>query len=106
MYIYMCVCVCVCVRVRMLLLFFETARISGFGLEENVLFNDTVHTFYLCLYGAGHMVKDYSDSERGNRKPAATIFYWQRGMFYMHQITDRIVYTTAFVTPVVEHCLQ
>ena len=36
--------------------------------EGNVLFNDTLNTFYLWLYGVGHMVKDHSDSER---KPAA-----------------------------------
>ena len=34
--------------------------------EGNVLFNDTLNTFYLRLYGVGHMVKDHSDSERGN----------------------------------------
>ena len=34
--------------------------------EENVLFNDALNTFYLWLYGVGHMVKDHSDSERGN----------------------------------------
>ena len=34
--------------------------------EGNVLFNDTLNTFYLRLYGIGHMVKDHSDSERGN----------------------------------------
>ena len=34
--------------------------------EENVLFNDTLNTFYLWLYGIGHMVKDHSDSRRGN----------------------------------------
>ena len=34
--------------------------------EGNVLFNDTLNTFYLLLYGVGHMVKDNSDSERGN----------------------------------------
>ena len=34
----------------------------------NVLFNDALNTFYLRLYGVGHMVKDHSDSER---KPAA-----------------------------------
>ena len=34
--------------------------------EENVLFNDALNTFYLRLYGVGHMVKDHSDSERGN----------------------------------------
>ena len=32
--------------------------------EGNVLFNDTLNTFYLRLFGIGHMVKDHSDSER------------------------------------------
>ena len=36
--------------------------------EGNVLFNHTLNTFYLWLYGVGHIVKDHSDSER---KPAA-----------------------------------
>ena len=36
------------------------------GKEGTVLFNDTLNTFYLRLYGVGHMVKDHSDSERGN----------------------------------------
>ena len=27
----------------------------------------------------------------------------QKGIFYMHHLTDRIVHTTAFVTAVVEH---
>ena len=34
--------------------------------EGNVLFNDSFDTFYLRLYGVRHMVKDHSDSERGN----------------------------------------
>ena len=34
--------------------------------EVNVLFNDALNTFYLRLYGVGHMVNDHSDSERGN----------------------------------------
>ena len=34
--------------------------------EGNVLFNDALNTFYLQLYGVGHMVEDHSDSERGN----------------------------------------
>ena len=34
--------------------------------EGNVLFNDAFSTFYLQLYGAGHMVKDHPDSEKGN----------------------------------------
>ena len=37
--------------------------------EGNVLFNDALNTFYLRLYGVGHMVKDHSDSERGNPLP-------------------------------------
>ena len=36
--------------------------------EGNVLFNDALNTFYLRLYGVGHMVKYHSDRER---KPAA-----------------------------------
>ena len=34
--------------------------------EENILFN-ALNTFYLWLYGVNHMVKDHSDSERGNQ---------------------------------------
>ena len=36
------------------------------GKEGNILFNDALNTFYLQLYGGRHMVKDHSDSERGN----------------------------------------
>ena len=31
--------------------------------EGNILFNDALNTFYLRLYGVGHMVKDLSDSD-------------------------------------------
>ena len=75
--------------------------------ERNVLFNDTLNTFYLWLYGVRHMVKDHSESER---KPAAATWAplsnWQQGFFYMHHPTDRITHTTAFVTPVLEHWLE
>ena len=37
--------------------------------EGNVLFNDALNTFYLRLYGVKHMVKDHSDSEKGNPLP-------------------------------------
>ena len=36
------------------------------GKDGNVLFNDTLNTFHLRLYGVEHMVKDYEDSQRGN----------------------------------------
>ena len=34
--------------------------------EGNALFNDTLNRFYLQLYDVRHMVKDHSDSKRGN----------------------------------------
>ena len=37
--------------------------------ERNVLFNDALNTFYQRLYGVRHMVKDHSDSEKGNPLP-------------------------------------
>ena len=41
----------------------------------NILFNDALNTFYLRLYGVGHMVKDHSDSKRGNpRLPHMLLF--------------------------------
>ena len=45
------------------------------------------------------MVKDHSDSERGN--PLLPLH--EQGFFYMHHPTDRIAHTMAFVTPVVQH---
>ena len=37
--------------------------------EGNILFNNELNTFYLWLYCVGHIVKDHSDSERGNPLP-------------------------------------
>ena len=37
--------------------------------EENVLFNDALNIYCLRLYDVRHMVKDHSDSERGNPLP-------------------------------------
>ena len=37
--------------------------------ERNVLFNGALNTFYLRLYGVRHIVKDHSDSEKGNPLP-------------------------------------
>ena len=50
-----------------------TCLIFSLGLEgrkeEYVLFNDALNTFYLWLHGIRHMVKEHSDSERGNLLP-------------------------------------
>ena len=50
------------------------------------------------------MVKDHSDSERENPLPPHRLLFSinNNGLFYMHHPTDRIIHTTAFVTPVVE----
>ena len=34
--------------------------------EGNDLFNNALNTFYLQLYDVGYMVKEHSDSEKGN----------------------------------------
>ena len=44
-------------------------------LFNNVIFNDTLNTFYLWLYGARHMVKDHSDNERGNPLPSHGLLF-------------------------------
>ena len=73
--------------------------------EGNVLFNDTLNTFYLRLYGIGNMVKDHSGSERGNPRDRLLFLISSKGSFICI-IPDRIIHTTAFVTPVVEHWLE
>ena len=45
--------------------FYNTGVLIIRNVKE-VLFNDAHNTFYLRLYVVGHMVKDHSDSERGN----------------------------------------
>ena len=75
--------------------------------EGNALFNDALNTFYLRLYGAGHMVNDHLDSERGNPLPPHRLLLPINSKHhYMHHPTDRIAHTTAFITPVVEHWLE
>ena len=76
--------------------------------EGNVLFNDALNTFYLRLYGVGHMVKDHSDSERGNPLPSlhGLLFLINSKNSFISTIPDRIAHTTTFITPVMEHWLD
>ena len=75
--------------------------------QGNVLFNDALNTFYLQLYGIIHMVKDHSDSEKGNPLlPHRLLFPIISKGSFICTIPDRIARTTAFVTPVVEHWLE
>ena len=76
--------------------------------EGNVLFDDALNTFYLQLYDVRHMVKNHSDSERGNPLlPLHGLLFEisSKGSFIC-TIPDRIMHSTAFVTPTVEHWLE
>ena len=65
----------------------------------------STHFIYGYMASDIIMVKDHSDRERGNPLPPHGLLFpiSNKGSFYMHHPTDRIVHTTAFVTPVVEH---
>ena len=66
--------------------------------EGNVLFNDALNTFYLRLYGITHMVKDHSDSERGNPLPSHRLLFpisskeREREMFYLTTHSTHFIY--------------
>ena len=73
------------------------------------MFYLTTHSthFILRLYGVGHMVKDHSDSEKGNPLPThGVLFPINSKGYFICTIPHRIAHTTAFVTPVVEHWLE
>ena len=66
---------------------------GAYKRERNVLFNDALNTFYLRLYGVRHMVKDHSDSEKGNPLPPHRLLLPinSKGSFIC-TIPDRITY--------------
>ena len=47
----------------------ESEYTSDWERERIFLFSDALNTFYLRLYGVRHMIKDHSDSEKGNPLP-------------------------------------
>ena len=54
------------------------------------LFNDALNTFYLRLYGIRYMVKDHSDSEKGEKEKCFlfnvalnTFYLWLYGIRHM-----------------------
>ena len=68
-----------------------------------------LYTFYLRVYSVGHMVKDHSDSKRGNLLlPLHGLLFLisSKESFHMHHLTDRIPHTMAFFSPIVEHWLE
>ena len=67
-----------------------TDRITDTTAFVTPVFNDALNTYYLRLYGVGHIVKHHSDSER--RKPLPP-----NGLHAPPHI---------YVIPVVEQCLE
>ena len=55
--------------------FLKQTQLNIFMKEGKVLFNNALNTFYLRLYGVRHMVKDHSDSERGNPLPPHRLLF-------------------------------
>ena len=81
------ICVCVCVSLSLSL-----------SLSLSI---------YIYIYIYIYMVKDHSNSERGNLLAPHRLLFLisSKGFLHMHHPTDRIGHTMAFVTPVVEHWL-
>ena len=62
-------------------------------------------THFIYHYMASDMVKDHSDSKRGNPLHGLFFSISSKGSFMSHP-TDRITHTPVFVTPVMEHWLE
>ena len=63
--------------------------------------------FYLTTHSVRHMVKDHSDSEKGNPLPPHRLLFPINSKVLLYAPSHRrITHTTAFVTPVVEHWLE
>ena len=76
-------------------------------MKGNDLFNDALNTFYLRLYGVGHIVMDHSDRYRGSPQPPLYRLLFpisSKGVFIC--TIDRIALTKTVVTPVVENWLE
>ena len=74
------------------------------GRKENYLFNNALNTFYLQLYGIRHIVKDYSDSERGNPLMPHRLFFPISSKVLLYASSHRQDSTYhSLCTPVVEH---
>ena len=85
----------------------ETMRLFQ---EGKILFNDTLNTFYLRLYGVDHRVKDHLAREEThfhhNMGYSFQLTAIQQAIFYMYLSTESTAHTIAFIITVVEHWLE
>ena len=72
---------------RLTLIADNASRVFQVRKEGNVIFNDALSTFYLRLYGVGHiMVYNHSDREETRKPP----FRLTARALFMYHPTDRI----------------
>ena len=69
----------------------STGSLNG-RKERNVLFNNIPNTFYLWLYGIRHMVKNHSDSEKGNCHMGYS--FWLAARVLLYAPSHRQYYTS------------
>ena len=67
----------------------SSGMLLGGMKEGNVFFNDALNTFYLPLYGVRHVVKDHSDSERGNPLSPHGLFFLLTAMILLYAPSHR-----------------
>ena len=81
---------------------------NGFEGRNEGIFYLMMHSthFYLWLCHARHMVKNQIVREETRSCHIVHSFWLAASVLYMPQPTDRIAYTTAYVTPVVEHWME
>ena len=83
---------CVCVRSLNPLVLLLASIVKG-RKEGNILFSDALKTFYLRLYGVRHMVKDHSDSEKGNPLPPHKLLFPNSSRVLLYASSHRRVNT-------------
>ena len=75
--------------------------------RKEMFYLTTYSTHFIYDYGFRHMIKDHSDSDRGNQLlPHWLLFPISSKGSVIWQPIDRIIHATAFVTPLVEHWLE
>ena len=76
--------------------------------EGIILFNNTLNTFYLRLYGVRYMVNDHSDSKSGNPllQLHELLFLISSKASFICTIPQRGQHIPWTVIPVMEHCLE
>ena len=82
-------------------------QFRGREREREMFYLTTHSTHFIYGYMASDMVKDHSDSEKGNPLPPYRLLLSINNKgYFICIIPHRITHTTACVTPVVEHWLE